>query len=418
MNSPSNECAVSSGDVFEASPSFETAASGSATEIVSSSASEVVVFNLGARVSTAYGRGVVTSIRTSPDVYEVKLDFGTGFLAASSVKIRRLDDLSFDEIIDDTETLRARGNAAFAAKDYDAALQNYKMIADTLSLSASYITLPQRHAMREAIVKSLSNITQARICKGDIESAKIAVTSASDVRAEKRESVCIEHARACACCRRPYLFPLPLPLSPQALSIDPTNQTGQRDKLLFRRATALMMIKEFEMAIEDLKDPILATHAGAVAKLREAKEALKREEEKERSKWRKGFAKAAAEASKEEEGGGVGLSPPSSPRKVHFSAVDAAAAAATAAAAAGASGESSAAATARVSTPHPAKGGGGKGFQPKVKAAEKETADDKEDEEDEAYEEDSVLTYAAFGAVVVATGLAAFLGLRFLWARK
>ncbi len=198
MNSPSNECTVSTnnspsnsaaaGDVvFESSPSmvsFETAASGSAAEIVSSSSavSEVVVFNVGARVSTAYGRGVVTSIRTSPDVYEVKLDFGTGFLAASTVRMRRLDDLSFDEIIDDTETLRARGNGAFAAKDYDAALKNYHMINDTLGLSARNITEPQRYAMREAIVKALSNITQALICKGGIESAKKAVHDASEVR--------------------------------------------------------------------------------------------------------------------------------------------------------------------------------------------------------------------------------------------
>ena len=189
MDSPSNECAVLSEEV-SSSPSmvsFETAASGSAAEIVSSSATEVVILNLGARVSSAYGRGVITSVRTSPDVYVVQLSFGIGFLAAGSVQKRRLDDLFFHEIIDDTETLRARGNAAFAAKDYDAALKNYGLIADTLSLSTGTLTMPQRRAMREAIVKSLSNITQAHISKGDIESAKSAVRSASDVRAGKRQ---------------------------------------------------------------------------------------------------------------------------------------------------------------------------------------------------------------------------------------
>ena len=179
-------------DDASSGPSYVTAEGAAASDetaaIVSSSVEDVPVFIVGARVSTAYGRGAVTGLRgapASPDVYCVQLDFGTAYLAAAAVTARALDDLTFEEIIADTETLRARGNAAFAAKDYDAAILNYHLISGTLALAPRSLTLPQRFAMRESIVKALSNACQARINKGDVESAKSAVRSACDVSGKR-----------------------------------------------------------------------------------------------------------------------------------------------------------------------------------------------------------------------------------------
>ena len=162
------------------------------------------------------------------------------------------------------------------------------------------------------------------------------------------------------------------------------------------------------MAVEDLKDQSLATHAGAAAKLREAKDALKREAEKEHNAWRKGFAKAASEEDKktsEEEGSAATTAPPplSPPdRKVHFSGSDDGGNTLST----NATPQSSA----RVATPHPTKNS--------KLAAKEEEEEEEGKEKDDAYEHDSIFDYAAVGTAVVATVCVAALGLRFLLARK
>jgi hypothetical protein len=178
MSSASPSSSVS--DTLQAaSVSLPDAAS---SEILIAPSVENEIFIVGARVSTAYGRGVVTGIRASPNFYEVRLDFGTAALVPSVVRARRTDDLTFDEVIADTDALRAKGNAAYAAKDFDAAIFNYNQISVTLALSPPTLTIPQKAAMREAIVKALSNSAQARISKGDLKSAEEAVRCTCHVR--------------------------------------------------------------------------------------------------------------------------------------------------------------------------------------------------------------------------------------------
>lgn len=47
----------------------------------------------------------------------------------------------------------------------------------------------------------------------------------------------------------------------QALSIDPKNATKQHEKLYFRRGLAFMAMREWERAVSDLRQPVLASSA-------------------------------------------------------------------------------------------------------------------------------------------------------------
>jgi hypothetical protein len=166
------------------------------------------------------------------------------------------------------------------------------------------------------------------------------------------------------------------------------NECGQREKLQFRRATALITLKEYADAIKVLKDPIFASHAGAAAKIKEAKEAQRKQEEREREAWRKGFAKAAAvEATSPSKND----STPSSPPRNASSSPRASAAAASE--------------NADV-TMKPA------GVPAATKGSPAESGDGEDGDEDEG-----LLTAVAIGAAVVAVGALAFFAARKIWTK-
>lgn len=146
----------------------------------------------GARVVTAYGRGSVVAARgdgadAANAVYEVRLAYGTAYMRADAVRARAPEDLDFSEILADADAQRARGNAAFAARDFDAAIDAYQQVAVVLSFSRGELTSAQQQGMRDAVVKALSNSAQAHISHGDEKGedrhARAAIKNASDVSA-------------------------------------------------------------------------------------------------------------------------------------------------------------------------------------------------------------------------------------------
>jgi hypothetical protein len=170
------------------------------------------------------------------------------------------------------------------------------------------------------------------------------------------------------------------------------NECGQREKLQFRRATALITLKEYADAIKVLKDPIFASHSGAAAKIKEAKEAQRKQEERERDAWRKGFAKAAAEdATSPSKNDSSPSSPPrnapSSPR-------------ASAAASGNADFFMKSAGVPAATTA----------------ATEKGTSADSGDGED-GDDDEGLLTTVAIGAAVIAVGALALFAVRKFWTK-
>lgn len=107
----------------------------------------------------------------------------------------------------------------------------------------------------------------------------------------------------------------------QGLLIDRDNSTGQRDKLLYRRACASIGQQDWQAAIEDLRDPSLVSNSTAQSKLKEAKAALSKEKEQSKKMWGGAFAKAA-EAPESPTANGVGAADgdaaasPSSPARI------------------------------------------------------------------------------------------------------
>jgi tetratricopeptide (TPR) repeat protein len=189
-----------------------------------------------------------------------------------------------------TEDARRRGNEALKAKEWDAALECYDEAIQTFAkrnpaldaeataaageeggaaaAAAAPASEPEELAVKWAVfvrssaVKAISNMVQVYISKPGPPSVK-------------------DTDKAIRC-------------ATQGLAWDSGNEAGQRDKLLYRRAVALMNAKEYTLAAEDLKDASLASNASAQAKLREALALAKKESEQQRKLWSSAFAKASS----------------------------------------------------------------------------------------------------------------------------
>jgi hypothetical protein len=148
-------------------------------------------FAAGARVSTPFGRGRVREIRRADDridyvvtLLDCKLTGGqpaVGYLSPDSVKER--PDLEFEEVIEDANGLRNRGNDAFKAREFDVACFAYGKCVEILEKTPGDLTEEQRDALRDAIVKALSNLTMAFLAKPEPAYAA-ARRAATEVRDE------------------------------------------------------------------------------------------------------------------------------------------------------------------------------------------------------------------------------------------
>lgn len=192
-------------------------------------------YDPGARVKTPYGPGVVVAYRgasvTRVD-YAVDIYLGDKTGSAEAVTMRGYLDpaacslrtfLTYREALADANKLREEGNAAFARKEYEEAVSAY---AQSLDAVAHYrgppLNITQRAALREVGVKAISNTAQVFLSQPQPDYDAV-----------------IAHAS-------------------EGLNIDPRNETGQRDKLLYRRGCALAAKREWELAGKDLSDPVLA----------------------------------------------------------------------------------------------------------------------------------------------------------------
>ena len=149
------------------------------------------VFSTGARVSTQYGLGEVTGVRWAPDgitaeFYEVKLEYGRAVLTSSCVSAA---DVTLDELIAAADASRAAGNARYKERDYDTALLNYRLATaafrEETGAFKGVITDAQKRAMRDSIVKSLSNMAMVYIAKGEPSSLAEAIAVAGHVRSPR-----------------------------------------------------------------------------------------------------------------------------------------------------------------------------------------------------------------------------------------
>lgn len=121
----------------------------------------------GRRVKTAFGPARVKSLRRNRlrwD-YEVELThapLANGKLAVAYLGLDDVTALTFAEILTDAEAAKNRGNALLKAKDLGGAIAAYdatvSVLREALSLN---LTAVERGLMLDAVVKAISNKTQA-----------------------------------------------------------------------------------------------------------------------------------------------------------------------------------------------------------------------------------------------------------------
>jgi len=256
-------------------------------------------FSIGTRVSTPFGKGVITLFRSSLERidYEVKLldcklsegRTAVAFLSPKSVHLRI--DLTFEESVADATLYRNKGNEAFKLKDFDTAASEYAKCTEVLGASAvAGLTEVQKNALRDGVTKALSNTAQCLLSRSPPNFAG-ALKAASDA----------------------------IVISQGMSNVDPREAQRLWSKLRYRQGIALMGLGEWKASIEMLSHPVhsecgedtiaIQQRDEAFKKLKEAKEMLRREEKKEKGMWSGAFAKLGEEKDIEEGRGGGSGSP-------------------------------------------------------------------------------------------------------------
>jgi hypothetical protein len=146
-------------------------------------------YKTGARIATPFGRGRIRELRRSEERIDYVVSLldcrltgdqpATGYLAPDKVSERA--QLQFEEIIEDANGLRNRGNEAFKGREFDVACFAYGKCVEILEQTPRELSEEQRDALRDAIVKALSNLTMAFLAKPD-PSFAAARRAATEVR--------------------------------------------------------------------------------------------------------------------------------------------------------------------------------------------------------------------------------------------
>lgn len=251
-----------------------------------------VRLGIGALVQTAFGPGVVLEFRQGLYRLDYVVELVGSALATTNVGKLGVAFIDADEVFPrsriysefliDAESFRARGNAAYTAKNWEDALAAYTATIGTVSEAYQSIKpTPSAESMvklLESAVRSAANLSQVYLSMP-----------------EPNFELAQRHAE-------------------EGLQMDRKNVTKHHEKLLYRRAMALLGQKDYEAAAETLRLPLLAENKEARHKLAFAVSELKRQE---KEMWGGKLAGAASPLSTS------GTSPVSSPRKVSTTATKA-----------------------------------------------------------------------------------------------
>jgi tetratricopeptide (TPR) repeat protein len=167
-----------------------------------------------------------------------------GFLNPADVKLRA--ERTADETITDADAMRSKGNDAFKARDFTAALLSYQASVEALSSYKGKLDDNIRKNFLDCFLKSLGNTAQCFLRQPEPNLVEV-INYASEVH-NVEDCVRLQWEQALA-------------VLLQALNLDPSDATGNKSKNLLRRGEAHFRLRNYDEAIEDLKNECLAKNA-------------------------------------------------------------------------------------------------------------------------------------------------------------